>query len=191
MENMNNVCTVCAGDHYTLLNCPQLLDFLPGPSACTLPDTVCTICLKCAGGTKCSHKVPPKNTCHLSEMHILLCRVCPCHAEQQKKFKLHFAKQGGSRKTTPHAMQTPDQPSVGSQKEVATGSSTTIHMTEKDAEDYTHDTCRCKKSPHTAGAGNKRILEEHMLSIIVLLCIVGIISIITFANTMQGHVDLV
>ena len=66
-----------------------------------------------------------------------------------------------------------------------------IPVAEEDVTQYTQDTYGSKKSSHISEVRNKSILEEHMLSIIVLLCIVGMISIIMFANTIQGCVDLI
>ena len=64
-------------------------------------------------------------------------------------------------------------------------------MTEENIAQQPHDTGENKESSHIAEVRNKSILEERMLSIIILLCIMGMISIITFANTIRGCVDLI
>ena len=79
IEDTMNVCTVCTSDHNTLMKCPQFPNFIPGPGAHTLPNTVCSTCLKCVGDIKRCHRANPNYMCSHTKKHTLLCGKCPEH----------------------------------------------------------------------------------------------------------------
>ena len=166
------------------MKCPKLLSFI-GLGTTHLPDGVCPGCLRSGGDHPHYLSVNPGYTCNQTNAHVLLCSTCDIHKASQKWFKDHFNPTLGFRNWRVWSK------SFKCKGEAARGSSTTIPIAEEGVAQHTHDTGGSKKSSHIAKVRNKSILEERMLSIIVLLCIMGMISIITFANTIPGCVDII